>query len=1550
MRGRASRTAPLLIACIVLAIGLSVSYALSRHAEGNFARETRTRFDAGSSLALAGIQNRIDDFQAVLLGMQGLFIASERVDRREFQRYYHNLHGQLRLPGIRALHFTRRVSDSEKAAFVAAVRHDRSVVEQGFPDFAIHPESSRAEHFVIEYIEPFDTNRRAFGLDAASQPVNLKSFLAARDTGGISFTAPFQLIQASPGEIGMVLRAPVYRYGVQLESIVQRRSAFVGLIGISLNASEIFNDIFAEPFLAGHCVVVNDVDSGGSGANPAPRLQLIAKNCVDEPGVGDPGIGLTSTTIIPAGGRLWEVRVSARDDWLARQQGSQTPTLILVAGSAISLLLAALYLALARSRIKAQQLAARMTRDLRHSERRFRAMAEMSTDWFWEQDSEGRFVSIVGAGPAGGNKMPLPLEEIKGKTRWELFPSALTPEQWESHRRQILAREPFELEYPMRDTEGKERWLKTFGTPRYDDDGVFLGYHGTSHDVTVRKQAEFEMGRKTTVLQATLDNMAQGISVVDANLVMIALNRKFCEILDFPPEMGHEGATFESFIRYNAERGEYGPCDIEAKVNEMMERARHAQAHRFKRTRPNGRIVEVVGNPLPDGGFVTTYTDITEQELAAQAIRDSEARLRRAELAAKSGNWELHLDSQLMIASEGAAKLYGIDRSELAYADVKAIPLPEYRRVLNATLKDLIENNRPYDVEFKIKTVDTGETRDIHSMAQFDRDSRTVFGVIQDITERKQAEETLLHSEERFSKAFHSSPLMVSIARAGDGRFIDANRNYERDFGWKREELIGRTALEAGLWPDEETRRPWAAKLISDGRVVNWETLWRHRNGELRWVSISAETVDMNGEQCVLAFVMDITERKQAAEKLQLAASVFTHAREGITITDANGAIVEVNDTFTEITGYSREEALGKNPRILKSGRQEPEFYAALWHALTTSGHWSGEIWNRRRNGEIYAQMLTISAVRDVAGTTRNYVALFTDITATKEHQQKLEHIAHYDALTGLPNRVLLADRLHLAMAQSQRRQQSLAVVYLDLDGFKPVNDQHGHEVGDELLIVVSQRLKAVLREGDTLGRLGGDEFVAVLVDLEQPQDCEPVLARLLLAAAAPATIGALVLHVSASIGVTLYPQDESDADQLLRHADQAMYQAKQTGKNRYHLFDLVQDAAVRSQRESVEHIRHALDQQQFVLHYQPKVNMRSGVVIGAEALIRWQHPERGLLPPADFLPITENHPIGIELGEWVIGMALAQMSRWRDAGLDIPLSVNVGARQLQQGDFVSRLGELLAVHPDLPPGSLELEVLETNALDDVVQVSAIMHACRAIGVRFALDDFGTGYSSLTYLKRLPADLLKIDQSFVRTMRDDPDDLAIVEGVIGLATAFRRQIIAEGVETVAHGELLLILGCELAQGYGIARPMPAADLPGWMSTWRPDAAWTAKSGGTVNRGDLAVVFAEVEHRHWVRNMELFLAGERDSPLSLDPHQCRFGRWLDTDSQARYGHHPAFSPMIAAHERVHALGRELVDMHSQGRRADAQARLEELHHERDELIAMLRSLARDGDAR
>ncbi len=673
-----------------------------------------------------------------------------------------------------------------------------------------------------------------------------------------------------------------------------------------------------------------------------------------------------------------------------------------------------------------------------------------------------------------------------------------------------------------------------------------------------------------------------------------------------------------------------------------------------------------------------------------------------------------------------------------------------------------------------------------------------------------------------------------------------------------------------------------------------------------------------------------------------LATALFSNVREGIVVTDIEGRIVEVNPAFTHITGYARDEVLGHTPRLLSSGRHPPDFYAAMWHTVQTTGHWSGEVWNRRKDDELFAELLTISAVCDEQGQLQHYVGLFSDITLQTEHKRQLEHIAHYDPLTALPNRVLFADRLQQAMLRANRSGMPLAVVYVDLDGFKTINDNHGHDAGDQLLSAVAARMRRVLRDSDTLARLGGDEFVAVLCDLPDQGSSRLLVQRLLATIAEPVAVDGQILQVSGSLGVTLFPQrTEIEADQLLRQADQAMYQAKLAGKNRYHLFDAEHDHDLRSQHESLERIRLGLDRGEFVLHYQPKVNMRSGEIIGAEALIRWQHPELGLLVPDRFLPVLEHHPQGAAQGEWVIDAALAQMAQWQELGLRVPVSVNIAANHLQRADFARRLEILLALHPEVAAPMLQLEVLESSALEDMSHVARVMNTCVRLGVGFALDDFGTGYSSLTYLKRLPAETLKIDRSFVHDMLHDADDLAILDGVLGLARAFRRDAIAEGVETVAHGELLLRLGCERAQGYGIARPMPPEQLPAWMMSWRPPQRWTQQRRLGLEARPL--LYAGVEHRGWVLAIDAHLEGRRDEPPALDPHDCGFGRWLDGAIAEQIGGSAApLQALDVLHQKVHALAVDLLALHAAGRHEEVRAGQLSLHGLRDRIIEALES--------
>ena len=607
----------------------------------------------------------------------------------------------------------------------------------------------------------------------------------------------------------------------------------------------------------------------------------------------------------------------------------------------------------------------------------------------------------------------------------------------------------------------------------------------------------------------------------------------------------------------------------------------------------------------------------------------------------------------------------------------------------------------------------------------------------------------------------------------------------------------------------------------------------RHRDGRWIWVYHRALAVrrDADGRALLLTGAqIDIDRRKENEERLRLAASVFSSSYEAILITDVDNRIVDVNPAFCRITGYSREESLGRDPGMLASGRQGREFYRAMWQAIEEHDHWQGELWNRRKDGSEFAEVLSISRVRDARGRVIHHLAMFSDISRLKKHEEELNRIAYFDPLTGAPNRRLLDDRLRQAIAHSRRTGKPLAVCVIDLDGFKPVNDQLGHEAGDQVLIGIVDRLGAILRASDTVARLGGDEFVLLLEDLEG----ERVLERVLEAIRTPIALASQQVCVSASIGVTLFPEDDADPDTLLRHADQAMYRAKQRGRNCIQFFDASVEEQQRVRKERLERLDQALRRQEFVLHFQPQVDMADGRPLGMEALLRWQHPERGLLAPGEFLPDLEGTELETRLGQWVVDHALGALERCRAAGLDIGVSVNVGPGPLMQAGFVASVRSALERHPDIPPERLELEILESTALDDMVLAMDVLEACHRLGVRIALDDFGTGYASLRHFRQLPFDRLKIDRSFVLDMLEDGEARAIVGAVVQLARTFGREVIAEGVETPAHAAALLALGCRLGQGFGIARPMPVEHIPGWVSwqTLAPcaDDAACASSG------------------------------------------------------------------------------------------------------------------------
>ena len=1098
-------------------------------------------------------------------------------------------------------------------------------------------------------------------------------------------------------------------------------------------------------------------------------------------------------------------------------------------------------------------------------------------------------------------------------------------------------------------------------------DGSIYALCGISMDMTARKQAELALVEREAQLRTLIEAVPDTVQFKDGNGRWLVANSVCLRLF------GLDGLAWQN--RSDSEIGSLYPhLATEMAACQRSDELAWASGEAIFRTEEcvvdgHGSTIhfDMIKVPLLDAqhqrrALVIVGRDISERKRA-------ERKLNMAVEVAQLVLWELDFVNHQLLYERSLLSRLGLDAEQAPGSLLEWIERvhPDDLAAFEAQVGQTLELDGPeFDLEYRMSGK-SGQYQWIHSRARIVQrgpagQAMLAVGTSMNISARKAIEEAVRTSEEQSRNLASMLRLMCDNvpdmiwAKDLNKRYIFANRAICTQLlnASDTDEPLGKTDLffaqrERAARPD---RPQWHTfgELCQDSDTITLERggpsvfeEFGNVKGSLLFLDVhKAPFVDKSGTVIgTVGSARDITLRKQEQEQLLLSASVFSHAREGIMITDADGTIIEVNAAFTHITGYRRDEVLGQNPRILKSGRQDNDFYADLWRDLNSKGHWYGEIWNRRKNGDVYPEMQTISAVRDTEGGVLQYVALFSDITSIKEHERQLEHIAHYDVLTTLPNRVLFADRLHQAMTQAQRRGRLLAVAYLDLDGFKVINDRHGHDAGDQLLITLSARMKQSLREGDTLARLGGDEFVAVLLDLADAAASTLMLGRLLDAAALPVQLGDFSLQVSASIGVTYYPQAaEVDADQLLRQADQAMYQAKLAGKNRFHIFDAEQDNNLRGHHESLERIRRALTEQELVLYYQPKVNMRSGQVIGAEALIRWQHPEKGLLPPAQFLPVIENHPLAIDIGEWVIANALNQVALWRKVGLNLPVSVNVGAHQLQQANFVERLRALLAAQPELRPGDLELEVLETSALEDLAHVSLIIEFCREFGMKFALDDFGTGYSSLTYLKRLPVTQLKIDQSFVRDMLDDPDDLAILEGVIGLSRAFNREVIAEGVETVEHGEMLLQLGCELAQGFGIARPMPGADVPAWAAAWHPDPVWLDHDA--VSRDDLPLLFAGVEHRAWIVAFEAFIRGKREAAPPED-QLCRFGRWLNGDCQLRHGQQPTFQAIERLHRQVHLLAEKMLQLRSSGCNPDALACLPELHVLRDSLLVQLKAL-------
>ncbi len=704
--------------------------------------------------------------------------------------------------------------------------------------------------------------------------------------------------------------------------------------------------------------------------------------------------------------------------------------------------------------------------------------------------------------------------------------------------------------------------------------------------------------------------------------------------------------------------------------------------------------------------------------------------------------------------------------------------------------------------------------------------TRFAYGYLADVTERKSAELKVAERFARFKRAFEVAPQPMGIADEL-GHIVALNEVFVRTLGYSTEEVPTLEEFLQRVFPEDEYRErllnEWsdAGKRSAHAGAPQVPLVARHRYKDGSEHTLEVRTSWASGEAIVI--LTDITDRLVAEERMRLWASVLEQSVEGIMVCDHEKRIIGVNPAFERVTGYSSQEAIGQTPRILYSGRQDENFYTNMWREIGSTGQWSGEIWNRRKNGELYVEWMAMNAICDPGGRVTHYVSIFSDITDRKTAEDRMRHLAQHDALTDLPNRTVLRHRLDQLIDLAVRDGLRIAVLFVDLDRFKTINDSMGHEAGDRLLRTVAQRISGAVRQSDTVARMGGDEFVVLLSELHRSDDAARLAQELLATVARPMVIEGQEVSVSASIGICVFPDDGDNASDLLRNADSAMYRAKGDGRNRYEFYarEMNEHAIERLQTENA--LRLALDRQELVLHYQPQVDLASGAIVGAEALIRWNRPGVGLVFPSAFIPLAQECGLILAIGNWVVREVLRQIEEWASEGVPaVTIALNVSATEFHQRGFVESL--MQAIHDSgIEPARLELELTESVVIQDCEAAMAIFGRLHELGIRLSIDDFGTGYSSLNYLRRFPIDKIKIDKSFTGEMTGETGSVRLVRAIIALAKSFALKVVAEGVETREQLAALRAERCDEIQGFLASPPLEAAQFERLLRDWK---AWS----------------------------------------------------------------------------------------------------------------------------
>lgn len=1322
------------VSWLFLLVGLLISLTAYYTSERLIAKEEQARLNVLVEQGRSALETHLRANSEVVRGLQSHFMSSEVDDRRIFRHYYDSLGLEQRYPGLQALTFSRWVLPQELSKFVAKNHADRSLDPAGYPDFQIKPAGQREFYCVVDLVEPSRTNRRAFGFDICSEPERRAMVERARDSGQLSASGPLQLFIHDPVVRGYILAMPIYRPGVQLASLEQRRAAFLGVVTGVYRYQEVIAGALGASFLQDIEVRVYDMPAT-KNALSGTRQQIFGS-------ANTSATSITGETLLELDGRRWQVHFSPRANFHTLSSRVLPPMVAIIGLLVTFSVFAALRLLLLLGR-RAEQRA-------RLSEQRLAAVVDNLPEVIWSISLPDRKIEYLS--PAATKLLGRTPPERQGPV-WRSDPPSIGAEWREFVHPEdqpalaiwldsLLAGNKDALDVRITRNDGELRWLRLTGNVASSEEGVSLRIDGITSDISERRMAEIQLRQLSRVVEQSpasivITDTRGHIEYVNPHYSQVT-GYTLAEVLGKTPNIIASGQTTK---------------EVYAALWQTILAGGVWHGEILNR-RKNGELFwefEVIAPVFDIKGTICNFVAIKE-DITARKRADAELQ---------------RVNRTLRVLSRcNAVLVRAADETEIleAMCDV-LIDIGGYPLVWIGQPKD----------DYQIQVV-----------AQ---------------------------------RGFDTAPLAGAIASA---RWDDtpyggcpAGRAV-RGVNIVVEHQLNGPALAPCVTIERETGVKAAASLplLAGGEMLGVLNLFSHDElafdqAEIALLSELAEDLAYG-----MSNLRSELKRRAGEAELQLMRRAMDASSDGIMVADhrlGSAPLVYVNHAFERITGFAATDAIGQSARFLHAADIDQSGQSALDYAIQAGNEARVELRTFRKDGEPFWSELAVAPVRDADDQVSHVIGVLTDITERKQWEAQLEYQATHDALTALPNRLLLADRVQQAILSARREESCVALMLLDLDRFKLVNDSLGHDVGDTLLKDIAARLTSRIREGDTVARLGGDEFV-VVANVHDEHGAASLAQTLIQAIAEAVLIDGQSIYPSCSLGVAMFPRDGEDLVTLLRNADAAMYRAKADGSSmpQFYAQSLTVSTGRRLQLESA--LRQALERDELHLHFQPKVQLNNGMLIGAEVLLRWQHPQFGAVSPAEFIPIAEDTGLILSIGDWVLRQTCRQIAHWQAGELPVvPLAVNLSARQFSTPELVEQIDGILQ-ETGVDATLLHLELTESILVHRPDAAAAMLQRLRGLGIKLALDDFGTGFSSLNYLRRFPINLLKIDQSFVRELVQDAGSAKIALSIINLAHSLRMQVVAEGVETEAQLKFLQRNGCDQVQGYLTGRPVPAIDF------------------------------------------------------------------------------------------------------------------------------------------